>query len=257
MTQVSIPASNVAKYYLISELSKIFKSENIQNEIRETIDRLSEKELWRFLEALSFSYRLNGIFWKISDSSFVWYKENVHCKDLVLTGMNPNIDKITYSKLIRNNPIKFRDYLISYFRDNPDEDPKSLNQFRPSGLVITHPTIILEEKEKQLYLLDGSNRLIAQLLAGKKMVNAYVGRKIKVGKPRIGDSTFWLLRKVYEESDEINKSAVLKVVKQLIKTSHDGEEAVRTYWIDHVSDKKLKSVGEQILRELNEKVMYS
>lgn len=251
MTETTIPANEIAKAYLLAELDKIFPGDNFQKELEENINKLPEKEIWRLLEALSFTYRLNGVFWSISDDSFVWSKEEVDCNRLILTGMSPQIDKITHSETVDNNPIKFRNYLVNYFDKHPNDDPEGLKQFRSKGKVIKYPTILLVEIDKKLRLLDGSNRLIAHLLAGNKTITAYVGRKVKAGKMRLGDSTFWLLRKVYEKGDESTKQAVLTIVKELAYVSSDGKEAVEAYWISHVRDEKLREVGKQILLEIN------
>ncbi|MHC1716703.1 MAG: hypothetical protein AB9915_02355 [Candidatus Dojkabacteria bacterium] len=245
----TIPSVEIAKEYILVELSKIFPEDNIQKELNENVHKLSEKEVWRLLEALSSAYRLNGVFRSISDDSYIWSKEEVNCGDLVLTGMNPQVDKITYSEAIQNNPLKFRDYLVKYFEKFPTSDPEGLEQFRPKGKEIKFQTIILISNDEKLQLLDGSNRLIAHLLNGNNTISAYVGRKVKVGKMKVGDSAFWLLRHVYEKGDEATKQAILTVVKELINISSDGKEAVETYWVSHVRDEKLKEVGKQILLE--------
>lgn len=246
----NIPAIEVAREYLIVELGKILSENNLQRSLIESIGKLSEQEVWRLLEALSFTYRLNRVFWTISDDGFVWTKENVNCNNLVLTGMNPNIDRIIFSETIQNNPINFRDYLFAYFKKFPNSDPEGLNQFRPKGITIKHPTIILTTKNGKFYLIDGSNRLIAHLLNGNNTINAYVGRKIKDGKIKLGDSTFWLLRDVFEKGDKLTKHAVLTIVKELIDASSDGKKAIETYWISHVRNVQVKEAGKKIIKDL-------
>jgi len=246
----TIPVLTIAKSYLIAELSKIFPENSFQKGLEDNIGKLSEQDVWRLLEALSFTYRLNGVFWSISNDSYVWSKEEVNCNGLVLTGMNPRVDKVTHSETMQNNPIKFRDYLIKYFKRFPDSDPEGLDQFRPRGKVIKYQTIILIAKDEKLFLVDGSNRLMAHLLNGNSTINAFVGRKIKDGKMKLGDSTFWLLRHIYERGEETTQQSVLTVVKELVKLSSDGKNAVETYWISHVKDEKLKEIGRQVLSEV-------
>ena len=247
----TIPAIEIAKAYLLAELNKILPGDNFQNGLEDSIGKLSEQRVWRLLEALSFTYRLNGVFWSISDDSYVWNKEEVSCDSLVLTGMNPRVDIVTHSETIQNNPLKFRDYLITYFKKFPSSDPEGLEQFRPKGIVIKYPTILLIVKDEKLLLLDGSNRLMAHLLNGNSTINAYVGKKVKDGKMKLGDSTFWLLRHVYEKGDEKTKQSVLTVIKELVNSSSDGKNAVETYWISHARDEKLKEAGKQILLEVS------
>lgn len=247
----NIPTIEIAKAYLIAELSKIFSEDNMQNGLEDGIAKLPKSEIWRLLEALSFTYRLNAVFWIVSDDSFVWSKEEIDCNKLLLTGMGPKIDKAIHSDRINRNPLKFRDYLIEYFKKHPDDDPEGLEQFKPKGIKIKYPIILVTEREGKFPLLDGSNRLMAHLLAGNKTITAYVGRKVKAGKMKLGDSSFLLLRQVYEKGDDITKQAVITIVKELVKASSDGENAVETYWIAHSRDEKLKEVDKQILVEVS------
>lgn len=244
----SVSPLEVGKVYLLAELDKIFPGENCQKELEKNIDNLSEKDLWRLLEAMSFTYRLNGIFWYVSDGSFTWTEEEVDCSTLTLTGINSDIDKLTSSQKVQNNAVKFRDYLISYFKKHPNDDPEKLGQFRPQGIPIKFPTIIVMEDRGKLKILDGSNRLMAHLLNGGTKIKAIVGRKIKKGKRRLGDSTFWLLRWAYQNSEEKDKEAILQTIKRLRDLSSDGKEAIKTYWIDYVRDEKLKKAGKSLLK---------
>ena len=253
MAKVNVPAIEVARAYLIAELSKIFSREKFQGELRKGINELPEKEIWRLLEALSFTYRLNGVFWSIGDSGLIWEKKKINCGKLMLTGMSPQIDRVTHSEVIQNNPLKFRDYLIKYFKKHPKDDPDGLGQFRPKDAPIKYPTIFLIRKEKKLYLLDGSNRMMACLLKGNEAMTAYVGKRVKAEKRKLGDSTFLLLRKIYETGDASLKRAVLLVTKELMVKSSDGRKAVKTYWVDHVRDKKLRKAGECLFLDAGKK----
>lgn len=251
MNNSIIAPLDVAKVYLLAELGKIFPGENIQKELPQDIAALSEEQVWRLLEALSFTYRLNGVFWIISDTSFVWTQEILPCANVVLTGMNPQVDAVTHSPEINRDPLKFRDYLLKYFEEYPTTDPEGLEQFRPGKILLKNPTILVTQNQDKFYLLDGSNRFIAQLLNGKTEVNAIVGRKNGQGKIRIGDSTFWLLRHAYERcTEEAEKQAILLTVKKLMGISSDGKHAVQTYWVEHVMDQAQKKVGEQLLLEV-------
>lgn len=249
MSNSNVTVEEVAKYYLISELNKILPGESTQKELEENISKMSTKEMWRLLEALSFTYRLNGIFWRLSDDGLIWSKENIDCNNVVLTGMNPSIDKVTHTDVVSRNPLKFKDYLLEYFKKHPENDPEDLGQFRPRKFEITYPSIIVLEEEGKFLMLDGSNRLMAQVMGGENSVSAYVGKRSKPGKMRIGDSTFWLLRRVYEKGDEETKQAVLTVIKRLIEASSDGKSAVETYWIEHARDETIKQVGEKLIEE--------
>lgn len=249
----NIDALDAAKIYIVAELSKIFSAENLQNGLVEGVHTLSEKQIWRLLEALSFTYRLNSMFWCLGDTSFSWREEEVDCTRLTLTRMNPYIDIVTHRDDIQGDPIKFRDYLIQYFRDNPDSDPEHLGQFRPSEKTIQYPVIFLKEEEGKLYLLDGSNRLVAHLLKGGNVINAIIGTKTQEGKPRIGDSTFWMLSRAFEKcATPEEKSAILSTVKIILGSSSDGAKAIQEYWIDHSKNEETKKAGRELLLENKE-----
>lgn len=238
----------VGKYYLKAEFSKLFTDSSVRESLDNRIDALTEQEFWRLLEAMSFSYRLNGMFWFISDESYEWSEEEWLIGDLTLTGMHPHIDQVIFSAEIQQDPIKFRDHLQRYFIEHPDDDPLGLDQFRPSDRTINYPIITVRENEGKILLLDGSNRFIANLLQGEEKVRAYVGRQVREGKQRIGDSTFWLLLRLWRNASTEDRSAIETVTRLLISQSSDGESAVRSYWVDHATEEELKEVGRKLLQ---------
>jgi hypothetical protein len=243
----------LAKAYLLAELSRIFSSDAAQPELKAGLDRLTEKETWRMLEAMSLAYRLNPLFWFLSDPSYVWRKESVEVAHVTLTNMNPRIDAVTYSESVHHDPLVFRDYLLKYFKEHPADDPLGLEQFRPHGKPIRYPEVFIHEIDGQLRLLDGSNRVVACALQGITHIQAYICIKnsadTTAGKPMVGDSTIYSLQKRYERSnDETDKAAIITVVKKLMRENSDGPTSVENYWIDHVKDEKGKQIGENLLR---------
>lgn len=244
-----INALDAAKIYIVAELSRIFSRDEAQGELKRGIDGLSEKEIWRLLEALSFNYRLNGLFECLSDEGYTWRTEEVEVGRIELTRMNPAIDAVTHSAAIQNNSIKFRDYLLKYFEEHPNDDPKHLGQFRPSGRPIQYPIVFLKEVEGKLKLLDGSNRFVAKLLSGDTTVAAIIGTKTKEGKPKFGDSIFLRLRKIHEKSNAEEKASIVSVVKKLMQESADGRNAVEVYWVQHAKTEEMKREGEKLLEQ--------
>jgi hypothetical protein len=102
--------------------------------------------------------------------------------------------------------------------------------------------------EKTTQKLTESEKVsVSTTEVAKAYLTAEIGKKVKDGKMKLGDSTFWLLRKAYETGDENTKQAILTVVKELVNLSSDGKEAVQAYWIDHIRDEALKEPGKQIL----------
>lgn len=243
----------VGKYYLKAELGGIFPgSEETRKTIDGAVDALDDHNFWRLLEALSFSYRLNYVFWSISNTSFSWSEEQWLAANLTLTGMNPAINSITFSPEINQNPIKFRDYLIKYFEKHPSNDPQKLGEFRPDNRTVKYPKIILREEDEKILLLDGSARLIKFLLEGQKQVIAFVARKTgQEDMFRVGDSTFLLLRNLYVNSNPEEKGAILRTVERLMNISTDGYTAVKNYWVDHARDDNLRKIGESLLEKIS------
>ena len=243
----------VGKYYLKVELSRIFPGK-ARGFIEKGVEGLNNKEFWRLLEALSFSHRLNSVFWCVSDNSYSWSEERIQTRKVMLTGMTKAINKTIYSKEIDQDPLKFHDFLIKYFEKYKNEDPKKLGQLRPKEKSIVYPRILIKEEEGKLYIIDGMNRYIAQLLRGEKKILVFVGRKSREGKQRIGDSSFLLLRKAYKKGNEEEKKAVLVIAEKLMKMSSDGKGAVRDYWVEHIrDDKETKEAGLLLLKKAKRK----
>ena len=239
----------VGKYYLKAELCRVFPGpKSFRKTIDSQIDSIDGLEFWRLFEALSFAYRLNYVFHYVGNSGYSWNEERWSITNLTLTGTNPEINAVTYSSEIERSPLKFCDYLKKYFFEHPKDDPQNLGQFRPEKKAVFYPKILLREEDGKILLLDGSNRLISLMFAGKESVEAFVGRKNgKEEKPRIGDSTFLLLRNLYVNSDEKVKAATIKVTRKLIEMSTDGKGAVENYWIRHPSDEALRKVGRMLI----------
>lgn len=248
--RTNVSPEEVGKYYLKSELDRIFPGEGeVRAVIDKRIDELDGKEFWRFFEAVSFTYRLNYVFRFVGKSGVSWSEERWHISDLTLTGMNPDINAVTYSPEIDRSPAKFRDYLKIYFNDHPQDDPKKLEQFRLNQKPVVYAWMLLREEEGKIKLLDGTNRLIKLMFLGEEEIVAFVGRKnSKEDKARVGDSTFLLLRNLYEKGDKTQKAAVLKVVRMLMNNSFDGVQAVENYWVRHPRDETLRKVGRRLLR---------
>ena len=244
---------DVAQSYLRAELPNIAKGIDVDA----SIDALSVKETWRMLEALSKSYRMNGVFRSITDTSVDWRHVELPIGAISLTGIKPHINDIVYSDEIMNDPRRFADYLHDYFDQYPDanEDPLVLNEFRPRGSEIdpSISTLLTIEREDQMDILDGTHRLIAMAMLGRTSICAFAGIKSNEGRGyMIGDSTFLTMRLQYEaaETDEEREAIVMTTVL-LCKASTDGWSAVKEYWIEHPRDDEIKRVGRQILRRLS------
>lgn len=213
---------NVARYYLEIELLKLFKksTEIMAESIKETVQNLSESKVWALLEAMSFTYHLNGVFYNISRDNYTWKEEVWHVRDLILIGMDSKANKVISEK-VNGDAFKFN-------------------------------KLIMKEQDGKIQMLDGSHRLTEMLLANIEEVVAYVGHPITKKaeeKPisRIGNSTFILLTIMFKQGNSEERKSVVMLVKQLIRNSVDGRDAVQKYWVDVQRDEEIKEAGITIL----------
>lgn len=242
-----IPRTEIARYYLASEIGNALSGDNLQ--VRPD---LSEKELWRLLEAFSHTYRANGVFHLLTDHGFDWYRTDIPVERITMTGMSPPLNKLIQSERINRSPIKLRDYLHSYFQQHPsaDDDLEQLNECRPrpvtSGLDII---IVREDEEGVIKMADGSHRFLSLLMDDRPTVTAYYAKQN--GKPHkhmMGDTIFLTMRRLYTHAqDETEKQAVLATTKALIRSSHDWRDAIQIYWIDYHTTDEVAATARQLL----------
>ncbi len=245
---------DVARYYIEIELFKLFKKSTklMASTIKETIQSLSENKIWALLEAMSFTYHLNGVFYNISRDNYTWKEEIWHVKDLILTGMDSKANKVIFSEQIKGDVLKFKEYLSNYFQKAGEDDPEGLLSYRPSKKEIVFEKLIMKEQEGKIQMLDGSHRLTEMLLANIEEVTAYVGyplSKQAEEKPisRIGNSTFILLTIMFKRGNPEEHKAVVTLIQQLMRNSVDGRDAVQKYWVDVQRDEEIKKAGINLL----------
>ena len=157
----------VAKYYLEIEFSKLFKNVEVSH-ITETIEKLSDSKIWALLEAMSFTYHLNGVFFKLAREGYTWNEEIWNVGDVLLTEMDPNVNKIIFSEEVKGDALKFKHYLTNYFETNPTSDPQKLFSYKPTNRELKYPTLIAIRKDTKIAKFDCSHKLIELLLNGTK-----------------------------------------------------------------------------------------
>lgn len=242
----------IARYYLESELPNILHadSEQVHTLISASIQSLSDKQVWRLLEALSHTYRINSVFALVSSAGYDWQEIELSLDAITLTGVGPHIDKIVSSEEIQKNPEKFAHYLRAYFSEHPhpDDDPLKLNEFRPREQPPVHDVLMVrQDKEGRFKMVDGTHRLMVRSVLGETAFRCYCA--VPNGKPdlrRRGDSIFVTLRSAYFAMPE-HQEAILEVAQALAKDSLDGREAVEDYWIAHARSSEGRRVGKMLL----------
>ncbi|MFC1622008.1 hypothetical protein ACFL13_01305 [Patescibacteria group bacterium] len=252
----NVPSVDVARYYLEVEFSNIFKdptTNEVSEAIVKTIQELPTNKIWALLEAISFTFRLNGVFYIIGRDSYTWNEEIWHVKDLILTGMDSRANKVIFSDKVNGDSLKFKNYLLNYFEKADDSDPEGLLSYKPSGKKMVFEKLLMKEQDGKIHILDGSHRLTEMLLADKEEVVAYVGHPNtreaeKHPIARVGSSIFILLTILFKKGNTGERKAVLTVLKQLVNNSVDGSENAIKYWIDRQRDSEIKEAGESILK---------
>lgn len=249
----NISKIEVAKYYLEIEFSKLFENVGV-NLINETIDNLTESKIWALLEAMSFTYRLNGVFFKLAREGYTWNEEIWNVGDVLLTGMDSNVNKVIFSEEVKGDALKFKNYLLTYFDTNKESDPQKLFSYKPTNRELKYTKLIATRKDNKIAMLDGSHRLTEMLLSDTKEVHIFVGHPVEgipeeSKKTLIGNSTLILLTILYKQGDEEEKKAVLTVVKEIIAKTLDGKDATQKYWVDNIYNDEFKKVGENLLKE--------
>lgn len=257
--RTNVNREEVARYYLKSELPNIIPAaadnKAVISAIERSVDQLDTENLWRLLEAISFTYRVNGMFRAITNESRDWHEITLPISAITLMGTKPHINDIVYSDRIKQNPHKFAAYLQEYFHKYPYDDPENLNEFRPRNQKIRQATVVTIEEKNEIRILDGTHRLTAQAVAGVKTVRVYSAvPNRKPSKSMIGDSTFVLLRQLYSRyTHPKQRAAILETTALLARASTDGRNAVETYWVEHPRSEKIQSVGKSILSMIRQK----
>ena len=85
-----VPHRLVAESFLRAELPNIL-GRNIRSDIGtadEALAALSDDQIFRLLESISYSYRMNGVFEKVTDQSYDWLDVELPIQAITLTGKN-------------------------------------------------------------------------------------------------------------------------------------------------------------------------
>lgn len=229
----------VAKYYIECELDNIVVGDNIR--LREGLD----SGMSRLLEALSFTYRANGIFDYIESNRFRWEERMVNIDDIMLTGMGEILTPVIYSDQVQQSPRKF----VEYIQHHPDDE--GFHELKPRNIPSNRKTIILREHDGKLLTLDGSHRFLSMIMNGETSVNAYVAVLAdKNAKPMIGDTIFLRLRQLWQQTEDLAfKQSIERTVVGMIAATSNGVQSVEAYWIAMGPDDNIKATGKRLIEE--------
>ncbi len=249
-----VPVETIVRYYLTVEFSKMFKDLE-PTVIDKMIGSIKTEEIWELCEAISFTYKINGVFHKLSQTNYVWHEEIWDAAEIVMTGMDFPTNKILLSNEINGDFVKFTNHLREYFINHSEtDDPDKLMQHKPKNREVFYNKLLMTYRDGKPHILDGSHRLLELFFSGTTKITCYVGYPISEtipSKTMVGKSTMLYLSYVYKKSDPDGKLAVLSVIKTIIANSTDGRDAFKKYWVDNQYNPEIKEAGIKLLRELD------
>jgi hypothetical protein len=242
-----VDKGEVTRYYIQCELENIVKGSVVLR------DDAYHRNVPRLLEALSFTYRANGVFDCIENTGYRWQSSRVSIDDIALGGMGEALTKIIYSDEVKQNPRLFNEFLQERFNGSELGTLDYLEQLRPRPIPEDRKIMLLRTNhEGQLCMLDGSHRLMSLIANGDTEVDAYVGILTdSSAKGMVGDAIFIRLRNEWRHTtDEEYKSSIERTIIGLMRMSTDGENAVKKYWVNDGPAEDVRSAGERLLSEI-------
>jgi hypothetical protein len=237
---INVDKDTVAKYYIECELDNIVTGENIR-----LAEGLYHTNTSRLLEALSFTYRANGVFDYLEGGQFQWNERVVSIDEITLGGMSPEITKVIYSDEVKQSPHK----LIEFVHNHPGD--KRFEEIQPRDVPENRQTLLLREEDGIIKMLDGSHRFLAMAMSGKTSFRAYIATAThNEAKPMIGDTVFLRMRRLWQKTtDPIFKASIEKTVVGMIRETSNGAHSVQIYWVDAAPNQEVRTAGKRLLEE--------
>lgn len=251
--KVGVDRRTVGETYLASELHKIFRWEKDElAQHMQAVTSLTDEDFYKFLEALSFTYRLNGVFYRVGSEKYTWVEAIVPIEDLTLTGINPAVDAVVQRSDIQHHPVAFANFLKEHFQEHEDPSQLPFHMLLPDESVdLENQVLFAQEKHDQIRMFDGGHRLLAMAQLGIESCRMYIAisKENAAQIPQMrGPAVFLHLRKAFEAAtDPEVRSSIVTVCRELVATSSDGEKAVHTYWIEYAQDDEVRAAGQSIL----------
>ena len=228
----------VAQYYIDCELDNIVTGDSIK--LREGT---YSSNISRLLEALSFTYRANGVFDCIESGNYRWEERTVTLDEITLTGMGESLTEIIYGNEVQQEPIKFVEYIKNHSNDD------RFRELQPKKVPQSRQTLILVEEKGILKMLDGSHRLLSMVMDGTKSINAYIAVvATDAAKPMVGDAIFLRLRKLWQQTEDPQfRDSIESTVVGMIKATSNGEQSVNAYWVEMAPNEKVRDAGQLLI----------
>lgn len=180
----------------------------------------------------------------IESGKYVWEEGAVNVRDITLTGMGEILTPIIYGDEVKQNPLKF----VEYIQRHKDDDRFRELSVRP--VPENRQILILRETDGILKTLDGSHRLLSMIMNGTEQVKAYVAIPSSSDtKPMIGDAIFIRLREQWRGTDDPQfKDAIERTVIGMMRSTSNGRDSVKAYWVTMAPNEQIRSKGLELLK---------
>lgn len=241
----NVPRTDVARGYLAVELQNTLGHDlqGSRGDIGQSLGALDEHQVFRLLEAVSYTYRMNGAFHVISDQSYDWQQVEIPLDSVRMTAMNPGLNEVIFSEEVQRSPAKMAGFILK------NQDIRQYDELRPRDAVLPSSNLIVVEKSDGLDIMDGNHRVVVAAALGVSSVRAFMGvRNGSESKHMVGDSVFLTLRLQYEKlPDGPERQAILTTCESLAGSSTDGVQALQRYWVDNAQFADTVSAGQRML----------
>ncbi len=252
----NVDRREVAREYLKGEFARWFvsKAQSVGRAIDQMVDSLEDGELWRLLEGIGASFRLNAVFFEITDEGVDWHDLELPIGAIRMSGIDRTVDKVLGSKAIGWDPLRFADWL----RDNPcpltsEEVESNFDEFRPRKGGVRHPMITVVESNNRLTMRDGSHRLIAQALEGRETTRAFVAVPNGKRHRSMGGDAIYIrllsvgLPKTRRPKD---RDTLVAAAELIARSSSDGLHSLEELWYPWQRKLAVKRLGAELIERL-------
>lgn len=243
----------IVQQYMLIEFKKMFSDitdidfwEKFEISLAGLKDRTTPNTFYGMLSGISESIQLNSIHQYLTNDKYSWTLENISINKILLTGMNPIINKYTLDVCSRN-PKKFvkqwkNDAIMRIDLISNGFDVKIENN-------VKFPIITFKEGDK-FVILDGMHRTLTSIIANKKHIKGWVGRIAKSnGQPLINNSQSMFLFRTWKNAKNKNddlKNALCKIGSEILKNYRNGHESLIDRIASWSSDEEFKNIFKKI-----------
>jgi len=231
----NIDPKELAKIFLTREFIKLFDTKDaqrarwIKNQIKNLDKRMGEEALWNLLGEIN-DFKMKGVYQRLTDKSFIWNKETVMLCDLSMTGLSPEVDKV--SKKCEWNFEKFARYWHTHPSFQKTLKKRKLDNFTTMPERDKFPVFVSERKYNpgQFSVFDGMRRCVVTAINGEKTITAYVGYAKRKDKPRVQSSNIFFLARLFHnaqnQDDELKKSFT-QILLEVDEQFSDGRKTIK------------------------------